>query len=35
LEFLEGHEGTGDAINNFDEPMSKFLEWLEDNKLVI
>jgi hypothetical protein len=28
-EFLEGHEGTGDAAKNLDEPMYQFLQELE------
>ncbi|CAD8128168.1 unnamed protein product [Paramecium sonneborni] len=29
--FLDGHEGTGDVINYFDDPLYNFLNWLVDN----
>lgn len=29
--FLDGHEGTGDAINHFDDPLYSFLNWLIEN----
>ncbi|CAD8105993.1 unnamed protein product [Paramecium sonneborni] len=31
LYFLDGHEGTGDAINHFDDPLFNFLNWLIEN----
>jgi hypothetical protein len=32
--FLDGHEGSGDGINHFDDPLSKFLDWLDDENYV-
>ena len=29
LQFLEAHEGTGDLLKHFDNPLERFLEWLE------
>lgn len=29
LNFLDGHEGTGDALNYLDDPMRSFMDWLE------
>lgn len=34
LEFLDGHEGTGDAIQHFDDPLRNFLDYLDSNEMV-
>jgi hypothetical protein len=32
LNFLDAHEGTGDALNYLDDPLRGFMDWLEQSE---
>jgi len=34
LQFIEGHEPSGESVNTLDSPMENFLNWIEEEKLV-